>query len=211
MQVVSVNVAAPEPITIGSRVATTGIFKQPALGLVAIGPEGLAGDTISDRVHHGGVDQAVYLYSADSYAWWASQLQRQVPYGTFGENLTVSSFGEGPLRIGDRLQFNTVLLEITFPRIPCATLAARVGDRDFVTQFIQARRPGAYARVIASGEAEAGEAVTLLPAPSAFPTVIDLYDLWHARERNLDLLRQALDAPISERGRATFETWLGQA
>lgn len=209
MQVVSVNVAAPETITIGSRVATTGIFKQPALGPVALGPEGLAGDTISDQVHHGGDDQAVYLYSADSYAWWASQLQRQLPSGTFGENLTISSFGEESLRIGDRLQFNTVLLEITFPRIPCSTLAARMGDREFVTQFIQARRPGAYARVIVSGEVEAGEAVTLLPAPSDFPTVLDLYDLWHARARDLALLRQALNAPISERGRATFETWLG--
>ncbi|NJL86095.1 MAG: MOSC domain-containing protein [Leptolyngbyaceae cyanobacterium SM1_1_3] len=211
MHVVSVNISEPEAIKINSRVVTTGIFKHPVAGKVQVSAQGLAGDTIADKKYHGGLDQAVYLYSAEDYAWWADQLQRDVSMGTFGDNLTLSSFGPDPLRVGDRFQINSLLLEVTFPRIPCATLGARMEGAAFVKRFVEAQRPGAYARVLAAGELQAGDPVEMLPTADGFPTIVELYELWHAKQHDSELLHRGLAAPISERARATLQLWAERA
>jgi MOSC domain-containing protein YiiM len=208
MHVVSVNIAGQETIEINNKAVATGIFKRPVQGKVSINANGLVGDSVIDTTRHGGRDQAVYLYSAEDYAWWAAELNKDVPIGMLGENLTLSNFGTTSLRVGDRLRINTVLLEITFPRIPCATLGARMGDGAFVKSFIQAQRPGVYARILENGELQVGDAVDVLPTPNNFPTVIELYELWHAKERDPKLLYRGLEAPIAERARAAFQFWL---
>jgi MOSC domain-containing protein YiiM len=208
MHVASVNIASQEMIEINGKAVSTGIFKRFVQSAVYIDINGLAGDTVVDTTRHGGIDQAVYLYSVEDYAWWAVTLKREVPLGTFGENLTLSGFGRMPLRVGDRLRINTVLLEITFPRIPCATLGARMGNAEFVTQFIQAKRPGVYARVLEDGELQVGDAANVLSTSSDFPTVIELYELWHAKKRDPKLLERGLEAPIAERARTAFQFWL---
>jgi MOSC domain-containing protein YiiM len=210
MQIVSVNIGQQETIQIGSKAISTGIFKYPVRGKISINTQGLVGDTIANTNHHGGIDQAVYLYNAEDYAWWSNKLQTELPIGKLGENLTLSSFGTTPLKVGDRLRINAVLLEITFPRIPCATLGARMGDAAFVKRFIEARRPGVYARVLEEGELQVGDAVTIVPAPNNFPTVIELYELWHAKERDPHLLYRGLEAPIAQRAKAAFQFWLKQ-
>jgi len=210
MQILSINSGKAATITVGQRVATTGIFKLPIAGQVHVSTQGLVGDTVVDAVYHGGPDQAVYLYSAEDYAWWEAELQRPLPFGTFGENLTLSSFGPQPLRVGDRITINAVLLEVTFPRIPCSILGARMNDATFVQRFIQARRPGAYTRVLATGDLQMNDQATLESAPTSYPTLTELFDLWHGRERNPDLLRKGLNAPIAERPRAIFQQWLEQ-
>ena len=208
MHVVSINIGEPETIIVNGKAVTTGIFKKPIHRKVRINQQGIVGDTVADTTHHGGVDQAVYLYSAEDYAWWVAELQKETPFGLFGENLTLSSFGTRPLRVGDRLRINTVLLEITFPRIPCATIAARMEDASFVKQFIQAQRPGVYARVLEQGELQVGDPVDILPTPNDFPTITELYDLWHAKERDPKLLCRGLEAPIAERAQTAFQFWL---
>ena len=178
-------------------------------GKVSINADGLVGDSVVDTTRHGGSDQAVYLYSAEDYAWWAAELNKDVQIGMLGENLTLSSFGTTSLKVGDRLRINTVLLEITFPRIPCATLGARMGDTAlFVQHFIQAPRPGVYARVLENGELQVGDSVDILPTPNNFPTVIELYELWHAKKRDPKLLYRGLEAPIAARARSAFQFWL---
>ena len=89
-----------------------------------------------------GPDQALYLYSAEDYAWWAGELGAPPAPGTFGENLTLSSFGPVEVRIGDRFRVGAALVEATAPRIPCATFATRMGEPDWVKRFAAARRPG---------------------------------------------------------------------
>ena len=81
--------------------------------------------------------------------------------GTFGENLTIAGVETAQALIGDRLAIGDVLLEVTSPRIPCVTLAARMGDPGFVKRFRAAERPGFYCRVLQEGFVRAGDAVTL--------------------------------------------------
>ena len=134
MDVVSVNAGRAEQMTIGARIVTTGIRKAPVERAYA-GTLGLSGDVVADEENHGGIDQALYLYSSEDYAWWGGELGSTPGPGTFGENLTLSSYGAGEVRIGDRFRVGPVLVEATAPRIPCAAFATRMGEPNWVKRL----------------------------------------------------------------------------
>lgn len=211
MRIASLNIGRQENIQIGGKTIPTGIYKDISFDKVEVNQQGFAKDVIVDTKSHGGADQAVYLYSLEDYAFWSKELQKDMPASTFGENITITNFGTSPLKIADRFQINGVVLEITFARIPCDKLGARMGNTKFVKRFVQAQRPGVYARVIKEGELRVGDIVRYLPTMENYPTVLELYDLWYARERNPELLRKGLEAPIAERARRAFQLWLDRA
>ena len=137
----SVNLGEVRKIENAKASGLTGIFKEPVLEPVQVTQFGLDGDSICDIQNHGGPDQAVYIYGGADYAWWAVELGQALPPGCFGENLTVDALESAQFSIGDRLQVGVVILEVTAPRIPCVTLAARMGDPDFIKRFRAAERP----------------------------------------------------------------------
>src|SRR5206468_6337225 len=156
-RVLSVNAAQERPLEQQGRVIRTGIFKEPAPGAVRVGPLGLEGDRIVDRRYHGGPDKAVYGYAREDYAWWEKELGRPLPAGTFGENLTLEGLELEGTRAGDILAAGTARLQAVSPRIPCRTLAARMGDPRFARRFQQAARFGVYFRVLTPGDVKAGD------------------------------------------------------
>ena len=209
MRVLSVNVGQREEVLIGSEPKTTGIVKKPVSGAVRVMHLGLTGDHIVSTKHHGGPDQAVYLYTQQDYDWWAGQLGEAPEPGTFGENVTLDLAGPD-VRVGDRYRVGGALLEVTAPRIPCDTFAARMGDTGFVKKFREARRPGFYARVLEEGEIEAGDSVERQAAPEDGPTVLDLFEVVYAGRPSAEHLRWLLSAPVAERARADYEEQLAK-
>ncbi|MBK7219053.1 MAG: MOSC domain-containing protein [Candidatus Promineofilum sp.] len=201
MKLISVNVGQMTPLPGVKATGQTGIFKTPAGGPVAITAYGLEGDAIADTRHHGGADQAVYVYGAPDYAWWEAELGQPLAPGTFGENLTVDGLESAGLSVGDRLHLAEVVLEVTAPRIPCATLAARMGDPTFVKRFRAAERPGVYCRVIREGLAAAGEAVRLEPRSGPTITVLEMFRDHYDKDWDEAKLRRHLAAPIASRAR----------
>ena len=212
MEVISVNAGRSELMRIGARTVETGIRKGP-VERGHVGPLGLAGDVVADVENHGGLDQALYLYSADDYAFWAAELGGAPEPGTFGENLTLSSFGAEPVRIGDRYRVGAALVEVTAPRIPCAVFATRMGEPGWVKRFADARRPGLYVRVLEPGKVAAGDPVERLGGLNGHPhpTVVDLMDVWYDREPDPALLERLLASPLAERARANVESKLARA
>jgi MOSC domain-containing protein YiiM len=204
--IISVNLGARKKIQIRSRVEETGIYKNPVHDKIKINQLGLANDVIVDTKYHGGKDQAVYLYNQEDYSWWSRKLNRDLLPGTFGENLTLSSFGTSKLKIGDRFHINDIILEVTMARIPCATFAAKMKDPSFVKVFKHAKRPGAYTRVIKGGELQVGDNATFVPTPEDYPTVLELFELWYTKDVNSPIFKKALKAPIAERTKTTFES-----
>ena len=55
-------------------IGRTSIWKEPLPGPVRLGPTGFAGDQVSDTQHHGGVDQAVYVFAREDLDRWAERL-----------------------------------------------------------------------------------------------------------------------------------------
>jgi MOSC domain-containing protein YiiM len=154
---------------------TTAIDKRATAGPVALGPLGLAGDRQADTEHHGGADQAVYLYADEDAQWWAAELGRDIPPGLFGENLRTSGIDLSGTRIGQRFRVgDCVVLEVTAPRTPCVTFARRMGEEHWVRRFTERRAPGAYARVVEPGVISAGDEVVALAEPGHEVTVAAL-------------------------------------
>ena len=185
----------------------TGIIKTPVAS-AHIGRLGLEGDAICDRKHHGGADQAIYLYFADDYQFWADQLGRRIEPGTFGENLTIAGVEGRQVGIGDRFAIAAALLEVTYHRTPCMTFAARMGDPGWVRRFHRANRPGAYCRVLAPGDVDAGTDVVYQPYAGERVTVSDLMALDGVKDIDPAFMRRVLATPIREKTRFKYETRL---
>ena len=111
------------------------------------------------------------------------------------------------LPIGARLQFDTVILEVTAPRIPCNTLETRMGEPDFIKAFIRAERPGLYCRVIREGNIETGQGFALDTSTGVELTTVDLFRASYRKLRR-DELEEFLAAPIDIRSRRAFEKQL---
>ena len=199
IKILSVNTGKPEriggPGTAKYHPATTGIRKVPVFSPVNVGPLGLESDFIGNKKHHGGADQAVYLYSREDYAFWEEQLGNACPPGLFGENLTVSGVLSGFVCVGDRYRFGDVLLEVTSPRIPCTVFAAHMGDAKFPKRFLAAGRPGIYCRVLASGTIESGMIGTLEPYEGERVTLAELFATYPYKKINEQTRQRYLRVP----------------
>ncbi len=210
MHLISVNAGRPRYLARHDFRGLTGIFKEPVAGAVAVTPEGVAGDTVCDTQHHGGLDQAVYVYGGEDYAWWAQELGRSLEPGTFGENLTVHGLEGSSFAVGDRLQVGSVVLEVTGPRIPCSTLAARMDEPAFIRRFREAERPGFYCRVSVPGTLQAGDPVRWEPYPGERVTVLELFQAAYRDDLPPDALRRILAVPVAVRLRVRMERRLAR-
>ena len=210
MIVLSVNIGRATAIQTAKSTRQTGIYKLPVSGPVRVTSLGLEGDAVCDSKHHGGVDQAVYIFGAPDYAWWSAELGRALPPGTFGENLTIDGLESATFSIGDRLRLDEVVLEVTAPRIPCATLAARMGDPAFVKKFRRAERPGLYCRVIQEGRVRAGETVTLERYAGSPLTALEMFRDFYNGQWDEARIRRHLAAPIAIRDRDDMERKLAE-
>jgi MOSC domain-containing protein YiiM len=155
-----------------SNVGVTAIDKRAVEGPVKVHKLGLQGDIQANRVHHGGPDQAIYAYSQADADYWASELQRALPPGIFGENLRVAGIDPTNAVIGERWKIGLdVEVEVTSPRTPCATFQRRMGEPRFVKRFTGAGRVGAYLRVLRVGTIRAGDHIHKLYVPRHGVTV----------------------------------------
>ncbi len=181
---------------------------MPSAEAVMITALGLEGDAIVDTENHGGLDQAVYVFTMPDYEWWSAHIERTLEPGTFGENLTISDLESATLNIGDRLRVGNVLLEVTAPRIPCVTIAARMRDPKFVKKFRHAEKPGIYCRVIETGYVKTDDPVDLIPYQGELVNVLEMFRSFYEQELSADLLRRFLAVPIQTKARPYYEEML---
>ncbi|RKT56493.1 MOSC domain-containing protein [Saccharothrix australiensis] len=154
----------------------TGIDKRPVDTPVHVSApaevgSGLAGDHISNHRHHGGPDQAVYAYAREDLDDWAAELGRDLPPGSFGENLTTVGVDLTNARIGERWRMGTALLQVTHPRVPCQTFAGKMGEPGWVKRFTRKALTGAYFRVLEPGVIAAGDPAVLVERPDHDVTI----------------------------------------
>jgi MOSC domain-containing protein YiiM len=175
-KVLTVNVAAVvhEGAWTGSE-GKTGIDKRPVNGAIRFTDNGLAGDVVVDKKHHGGFDKAVYAYASEDARWWERQIGVEINNGAFGENLTTEGIDVNGALIGERWRIGNVLLEVSEPRIPCRVFAGFWDRPTLIKDFTAALRPGSYLRIIEEGEIKAGDLIRVEFKPQHEVTIRDLF------------------------------------
>lgn len=148
-------------------VGVTAIDKRAVEGPVNVRPMGLYADVQADRANHGGLDQAIYAYSQEDADFWAGELGRDIAPGLFGENLRTQGIETTGAIIGQRWRVGEkVVLEVTSPRVPCATFARYIDEPQWVRRFSDVGRIGTYLRVTTKGQIQAGDALEIESTPA---------------------------------------------
>jgi MOSC domain-containing protein YiiM len=193
VKLVSVNVGLPREVTWKGKIVSTGFFKSPVDGPVALRQHNLEGDGQADLSVHGGPTKAVYVYPSQHYDYWRNELDDSaLAWGSFGENFTVDGTDEETVCVGDEFQVGSARVVVTEPRMPCFKLGIRFDRADMVKVFLKARRTGFYFGVVQEGTVQAGdhlERITQHPDELSIAEVTRLYTI---EKTNEALLRKAM-------------------
>ena len=174
-RVISVNVGLPREIDWQGKRVLTSIWKDPVVGRVRVGAFNLEGDQQSDLSVHGGARKSVYAYPSEHYEAWRRELPcTDLPWGVFGENLTIDGLLETDVRIGDRLIIGSAELVVTQPRRPCFKLGIRFGEPGMVERFLRSGRSGFYFSVLKEGHVAPGDTIEVLSTGADQPTVSEV-------------------------------------
>jgi MOSC domain-containing protein YiiM len=232
MRLVSVNTGMPCEVRWHGRIVTTGIFKEPVDGRVALRRLNLDGDRQADLTVHGGAHKAVYCYSLAHYEYWKKEFAaqktgglaewagRELPMGMFGENFTIIDDGgkgslEESVHLGDRFSVGTAHVAVTQPRLPCYKLGVRFGSDDRVKRFLPSGRTGFYVTVLREGEVGAGDEMKLMEREANAVAVSEITRLYVAKrfgEAEIRAVRRALRVEeLPESWKEYFRDRLGQA
>jgi MOSC domain-containing protein YiiM len=206
MKLISVCVGEPREVDWKGKPVSTGIFKQPVDGRVMMRSLNLDGDRQADLTVHGGVEKAVYAYPMEHYPYWRQEFPEEaLPWGAFGENLTVEGLLESEVNIGDRFRIGTAEVMVTQPRFPCFKLNLKFGRDDMVKRFLNSRLSGIYFSVVQEGDVGAGDAIALVSRDENNITVADIVKIY-VREASDDLVRRAIQVPaLAARLRTYFQ------
>ena len=201
MKLVSVNVGLPRSVTWRGKSVKTSIWKSPVEGRVRVSKFNLEGDQQSDLSVHGGIDKAVYVYPSEHYSYWRSQLGGpDLPWGSFGENLTVEGLFENQVQIGAHIRAGSAEFVVTQPRMPCFKLGIRFDRLDMVKRFLQSKRTGFYLAVVQEGEVAACDLIEYENPQEISLTITDIVDLYTLDSESQELLRRASKLPALSEG-----------
>lgn len=179
--VVSVNAGLPRTVDYEtSSSGTTAIEKQPVAGPVRITAAGLDGNACANTDVHGDEFMRVYAYAVEDYAWWQSELGRELRPGQFGEQLTTDGIDLNAALVGETWRVGSALLQIAHVRVPCQTFKGWMGYSGYdptawVKRFTLAGRPGPYFRVLEEGAVSAGDPIEVVERPDHDVTVAELF------------------------------------
>lgn len=190
-----VRVGGIEPL---GENAASAIDKKPVNGKVELFKTHLAGDSVADNRHHGGIDKAIHCYAAAHYASWKNLLGDNAYFkmGGFGENLCIIGTDETQVYLGDVWQIGSTQLQISQPRQPCWKLNIRFGIDNMAYLTQSSGLCGWYARVLQTGHIQAGDKIILLSRNYPEWSIARLLHILHNQNCETDLMHSILKLPL---------------
>lgn len=178
--------------------AFSAIDKNRVNGKIEVFPTHLAGDSVADNRHHGGIDKAIHCYPMQHYEYWHKLFPNNPHFqaGGFGENFCIIGTDETQVCLGDVWQIGTTQLVVSQARQPCWKLNVRFGVPD-ISECVQASgRCGWYLRVHQTGYIQAQDAIILLFRPYPQWSIARLSQLIDSKNCEAAIMREVLDLPL---------------
>ncbi|MDR5046206.1 MOSC domain-containing protein [Bacillus thuringiensis] len=205
-QLLSLNIGLPKEVTYGGKVIHTGINKKQVKEPVYLSFVKFNGDGQADLVHHGGVDKAVCVYTGDHYPYWEKELNQDLVYGAFGENITVSGMSEEDVCIGDTFELGQAIVQVTQPRQPCFKLAKKYNIPKLPLYFQETEYTGFYFRVLKEGWVSSVDTLKRLQSDPKGVSVAFANRIMHKEKQNIEGVKRILEVnALSNSWRKSFE------
>ncbi|PFQ08723.1 MOSC domain-containing protein [Bacillus cereus] len=205
-QLLSLNIGLPKEVTYGGKVIHTGINKKQVKEPVYLSFVKFNGDGQADLVHHGGVDKAVCVYTGDHYPYWEKELNQDLVYGAFGENITVSGMSEEDVCIGDMFELGQAIVQVTQPRQPCFKLAKKYNIPKLPLYFQETGYTGFYFRVLKEGWVSSVDTLKRLQSDPKGVSVAFANRIMHKEKQNIEGVKRILEVnALSNSWRKSFE------
>jgi MOSC domain-containing protein YiiM len=195
------NIGLPKKELFHGKEFITGMCKKPVTIPLVLTNRGFEGDGVGDLKHHGGSDKAVCVYAIDCYEYWEKMLGGKMPDAAFGENFSVTNMSEDGVCIGNIYRAGTATVQVSQPRQPCSTLAARYGRGDLVKLVVDSGRTGFYFRVLEEGRVKAGDGLFLVEQDPRRVSIAFANRIYHYDRKN----REGIDKVLAVT--ALSESW----
>ncbi len=197
-KVLSVCVSLPKTVNYRGREVLTGIYKEPVQGKIALRTLNLDGDEQADLTVHGGVDKAVYVYSAEHYSFWREEFpDMKLDWGMFGENLTTKSLLETDVCIGDEFRVGTAIIRATQPRLPCYKLGIKFRRADIMKRFLVSGKSGIYFSVIEEGVLGVNDEIIHLSSDQHKVTVSEVAALFSEKKHDPAQIEKIMNSRLA--------------
>jgi MOSC domain-containing protein YiiM len=164
MKIVAIHVGMPRSLesqkggVFVSSIARTTLTEEIR---IEVGRAQINGDASANKKLHGGPEKAICCYGAEQYAIWRAEFDQNLPFGAFGENLTIEKLSEFESCIGDVYQIGSIKVQITQPRQPCVNLVKRWGFASLPKRMVATNATGFYLRVLEIGAIGTGDEILL--------------------------------------------------
>ncbi|MEQ9327697.1 MAG: MOSC domain-containing protein [Rhodospirillales bacterium] len=193
---IALFVGEPATSRINGADEPSAFTRRAADGPLELTESGIAGNLLATPRRLGAANHAVYLFHDDHRRHFENLLQRPIPRGAFGENVTYRGPMEDTLRIGDRLRIGSAEIALTLPRIPCYKLAHFLGtEAGFPSAFSASGRTGIYARVTTPGEIRPGSSISVVRSDPMNATIAELNEVLTGPHPSPDAIAHVLASP----------------
>lgn len=205
-ELVSLNLGMPKEVTYGENLIRTGINKSQVNEPAFLSSLKFEGDGQADLIHHGGIDKAVCVYSYNHYSYWEKELNRNLAYGAFGENITVQGMLEEDVCIGDIFQVGEAVVQVSQPRQPCFKLAKKYDVPKLPLYFQNTGYTGFYFRVLKEGWVSPTDSLAKIQTDPKGISIAYANHMMHKEKRNFEGIRRILEVDaLSTSWKKTFE------
>lgn len=134
----------------------------------------LVGDEVADKIHHGGLDKAIFANSYENYEQWANFLNLEnIPFGALAENLTITGLHENNVYLGDIHKIGSAILQVSQPRKPCWKISKKWNNEKFTNEIYTSGLTGWYYRVIEEGFIKSGDKISVLSQEETKISILD--------------------------------------
>ena len=193
---IALFVGEPATSRINGADEPSAFTRRAADGPLELTESGIAGNLLATPRRLGAANHAVYLFHDDHRRHYENLLQRPIPRGAFGENVTYRGPMEDTLRIGDRLRIGSAEIALTLPRIPCYKLAHFLGtEAGFPSAFSASGRTGIYARVTTPGEIRPSSSISVVRSDPMNATIAELNEVLTGPHPSPDAIAHVLASP----------------
>lgn len=141
------------PSVLGPSKTLTAI-KKNKIEEVFVSKSQFGTDEVTNHKNHGGQYRVIHQYNFEHYKYWKNFFPlnpEEFCNGSYGENMTTEGVSEENICIGDVFQINDLIIQITEPRSPCATLNLRYENEFYLKSLFKTSKWGWFYKVLQAG------------------------------------------------------------